>query len=70
MPFITVLVMVTKTRIRDNLKFEERTNAITPDKLDRSMRGKIVGRNNRPYPLTEEEATPLVPESEKTVEIV
>ena len=50
------------------MKFEERTNAITPDKLDRSMRGKIIGNNDVPYPLTEEEATPSVPESEKTVE--
>ena len=63
-----MLIVVTKTRIQDNLKFEERTNAITPDKLDRSMRGKIIGSNDVPYPLTEEEATPSVPESEKTAE--
>ncbi|MHB8567741.1 MAG: hypothetical protein ACYC7D_14585 [Nitrososphaerales archaeon] len=51
--------------LQNNLKFEERTNAITPDKLDRSARGRKVAKDEKPYPLTEEEATPSVPESEK-----
>ena len=51
----------------------ERTNAMTPDKMDRSTRVSIVESgylkgNQMPYPLTEEEATPSVPESEKTLE--
>jgi hypothetical protein len=60
--------MEAKRRIQDNLEFEERTNALTPNKLDRSLRGKIIGIIDAPYPLTEEEATPSIPESEKTVE--
>jgi hypothetical protein len=47
------------------LKVEERTYAITPDKFDRSTRDRKVGNDQMPYPLTEEEATPTVPESER-----
>ena len=60
-----VLFMESNSRIQNNLKFEEKTNALTPDKMDRSMRGKNVGYKEMPYPLTEEEATPTVSESEK-----
>jgi len=56
--------MESNSRIQNNLKFEEKTNALTPDKMDRTMRGKILGKE-MPYPLTEEEATPTVSESEK-----
>ncbi len=63
-----MLIMESKGRIQNNLEFEERTNAMTPDKMDRSMRGRTIGSNDAPYPLTEEEATPSVPESEMTVE--
>jgi len=47
------------------LKVEEKTCAITPDKMDRAARGRIFGVVEIPYPLSEEEATPTVPESEK-----
>ncbi len=41
---------------------EEPTKAPTPDKLDRSMKG---AKDRKPYPLTEEEATPNIPGSQK-----
>lgn len=41
---------------------EQPTKALTPDKLDRSMRAKP---NRKPYPLTEEEATPDSPRTER-----
>ncbi len=41
---------------------EEPTKAPTPDKLDRSMKEK---GDPKPYPLTEEEATPNTPESQR-----
>jgi hypothetical protein len=47
------------------LKAEEKTDAVTPDKMDRTARGKNGGNDEKPYPLTEEEATPTTPESEK-----
>ena len=40
---------------------EEPTKAPTPDKLDRSMK---VDGDSKPYPLTEEEATPNTPKSQ------
>jgi hypothetical protein len=43
----------------------EKTNAMTPDKMDRTSRGRNVGNIEMPYPLTEEEATPTIPESER-----
>jgi hypothetical protein len=49
---------------RRKIKDEEKTHAMTPDKMDRT--GKVKGENEKtPYPLTEEEATPTTPESEK-----
>lgn len=39
---------------------EEPTKALTPDKLDRSMK---ENSNSKPYPLTEEEDTPNTPKS-------
>jgi len=36
---------------------EEPTKSLTPDKMDRSMKEK---GDRKPYPLTEEEATPNV----------
>ena len=46
-----------------------RTHAMTPDKMDKSSRKtkkeqKTEGKN-KPYPLTEEEATPRYPETEQ-----
>jgi len=41
---------------------EEPTKAPTPDKLDRSMKDH---KDRKPYPLTEEEATPNTPKSER-----
>jgi hypothetical protein len=60
-----------KLSLRFILKDEESTHAITPDKMDRTCRIPLViggeGRKYQmPYPLTEEEATPTVPDSEKT----
>jgi hypothetical protein len=40
---------------------EESTKAPTPDKLDRTMKEK---NDSKPYPLTEEEATPNTPKSQ------
>jgi hypothetical protein len=47
---------------------EEPTRAPTPDKLDRSARSvkTSVGKRPKPYPLTEEEATPNTPDSERS----
>jgi hypothetical protein len=49
---------------------KERTHAITPDKMDRASRIAFVaeGEYQKPYPLTEEEATPSVANSEKQSE--
>jgi hypothetical protein len=55
-----------KLVLQHALKLEERTHSITPDKMDRTARGRNVGIDEMPYPLTEEEATPTIPESEKT----
>jgi hypothetical protein len=47
---------------------EEPTRAPTPDKLDRSSRDKANKTGDgevKPYPLTEEEATPNTPHSEE-----
>jgi hypothetical protein len=41
---------------------EEPTKALTPDKMDRSMKER---GDQKPYPLTEEEATPNVSGSQK-----
>jgi hypothetical protein len=55
----------------DMVRGEEKTKAPTPDKLDRSPREKPdklsdrLGRKQKPYPLTEEEATPNSPSSEQ-----
>jgi hypothetical protein len=46
------------------IKPEEKTDALTPDKMDRTQREKD-GKKKRPYPLTEEEATPTSPKSER-----
>ncbi len=49
---------------------ERGTKAITPDKMDRSSREAHseqldkIKELRKPYPLTEEEATPNIPESE------
>ncbi len=40
---------------------EELTKAPTPDKLDCSMKDH---KDRKPYPLTEEEATPNTPQSQ------
>jgi hypothetical protein len=48
---------------------EEPTKAPTPDKLDRSPRdkkNKTPEGEIKPYPLTEEEATPNTPRSEQS----
>jgi hypothetical protein len=44
------------------LRKEELTVAPTPDKFDRSLKDK---NDHKPYPLTEEEATPNTPLSQK-----
>jgi hypothetical protein len=41
---------------------EEPTKAPTPDKMDRSTKGR---EERKPYPLTEEEATPNTPMSQQ-----
>lgn len=41
---------------------EEPTKSLTPDKMDRSIRDKS---EKKPYPLTEEEATPNVSSSQE-----
>jgi hypothetical protein len=41
---------------------EEPTKAPTPDKMDRSMKAR---KDGKPYPLTEEEATPNTPMSQQ-----
>jgi len=43
---------------------QTKTHAMTPDKMDRLSRK--VEENNKPYPLSEEEATPQVPTSDET----
>jgi hypothetical protein len=47
---------------KDMARREEPTKAPTPDKLDRSLREKWRAK---PYPLTEEEATPNTPATER-----
>ena len=54
-----------KLELQHSLKVEEGTHAITPDKMDRTARGRKVANDEMPYPLTEEEATPTIPESEE-----
>jgi hypothetical protein len=49
------------------LKIEEKTHALTPDKMDRTARGRNLENIEMPYPLAEEEATPTIPESEKNL---
>jgi hypothetical protein len=62
---------LTKKENEDMVRKEEKTKAPTPDKLDRSPRerpNKIMdrlGKKAKPYPLTEEEATPNAPLSEQ-----
>jgi hypothetical protein len=74
-----------KPENKDLARKEEPTVAPTPDKLDRSPRGRarrsddddggssssLRGRTGaaKPYPLTEEEATPNVPQSERTTRV-
>jgi hypothetical protein len=66
-----------KPENKDMTRKEELTKAPTPDKLDRSMRdqsNKTGDGDMKPYPLTEEEATPNTPKSdeapfEKQVEV-
>jgi hypothetical protein len=50
-----------KPNNKEMVRGEEPTKSPTPDKLDRSMKEK---GDNRPYPLTEEEATPNVSKSQ------
>jgi hypothetical protein len=52
---------------KDMARKEEPTKAPTPDKLDRAMREntKKISKDPKPYPLTEEEATPSTPKSER-----
>ena len=59
-----------KVSHEDHLNMEEKTHAMTPDKMDRSRRettseSRQSGGKTKLYPLTEEEATPTVPDSEK-----
>jgi hypothetical protein len=68
-----VFIVVSRklSSLRFILKNEESTHAITPDKMDRTSRiplviGGEVRKYQMPCPLTEEEATPTVPDSEKT----
>lgn len=54
---------------KDHVRKEEPTLSATPDKLDRSLRdseNKADGEI-KPYPLTEEEATPNTPRSERNL---
>jgi hypothetical protein len=57
-----------KPENKDMTRKEEPTGAPTPDKLDRSLRedGNKTDGEVKPYPLTEEEATPNTPKSEET----
>jgi len=41
---------------------EQPTKSLTPDKMDRSMKNR---GDRKPYPLTEEEATPNVSDSQQ-----
>jgi hypothetical protein len=52
-----------KTENKDLTRKEEQTKAPTPDKLDRSLKEK---KDTEPYPLTEEEATPNIPKSQRS----
>ncbi len=49
---------------KDFVRSEEPTKAVTPDKLDRSLR-EPAKKSSKPCPLTEEKATPNTPRSEK-----
>ena len=60
----------TRPENKDQTRKEEPTKAPTPDKLDRA--GKEESSTNpdrekdkKPYPLTEEEATPNTPKSQQ-----
>jgi hypothetical protein len=53
-----------KEKTYNNQTVWAKTHAMTPDKMDRLSRN--VDENNKPYPLTEEEATPQVPSSDET----
>jgi hypothetical protein len=64
LPSLVIIVESKKLTLQLVLKVEERTCAMTPDKMDRTARGVNVGTFEMPYPLVEEEATPTVPESE------
>jgi len=55
---------------KDMRRKEEPTKAVTPDKLDRSLRDEEIRTGDghvKPYPLTEEEATPNTPRSEENI---
>jgi hypothetical protein len=52
-----------KIENKDMLRKEEPTVAPTPDKFDRSLKDK---NDDKPYPLTEEEATPNTPSSRRS----
>jgi hypothetical protein len=54
-----------KPGARHKIKAEEKIDSPTPDKMDRTTRGKDPGTDGKPYPLTEEEAAPTTPKSEK-----
>jgi hypothetical protein len=58
-----------KPENKDMTRKEEPTKAVTPDKLDRSLRDEEMKTGDghlKPYPLTEEEATPNIPRSEES----
>jgi len=63
---VTIMTGSQKLAPKHSLKVEERTHSMTPDKMDRTARGRSLEKGEMPYPLSEEEATPTTPESEKT----
>jgi hypothetical protein len=62
-----VVIVVSRKIARHTIKLEERTHALTPDKMNRTARGRNLDNIEMPYPLSEEEATPTTPESEKNL---
>jgi len=62
-----VFIVESRKIARHTIKLEERTHALTPDKMNRTARGRNLDNVEMPYPLSEEEATPTTPESEKNL---
>jgi hypothetical protein len=54
-----------KITLQQIQKVEDGTYAMTPDKMDRTARGRNSGNIELPYPLAEEEATPTIPDSQR-----